>query len=82
MSDYKTQSKKNSLMKLKAKMAEMGGYSDEGAMKATVIAKDEEGLTEGLEKASELMKEKHESMEHDEYSEYSKEELIEMLKNK
>lgn len=46
---------------LRDQMDELGGSSlmdslkGEGAMKATVIAKDKEGLEEGLEKASEIV---------------------------
>jgi len=53
--------KKESLMKLKKLM--MGHHGDmmDKPMKVSVIAKDEEGLEEGLEKAKEMMEEREET---------------------
>lgn len=51
-----------------------------GLKKVTVAAKDSEGLEEGLEKAQEMIGEDEESEEESkDFSEMSKEELIEML---
>ena len=65
-------------------------YKDGGVVKATVIAKDEKDLKKGLKKAGEIVGKTNfedggivgapESSEN--YSEMSKEELIELLKNK
>lgn len=87
------EAKKSALMDLKSKMNEIGGnsllssfsndenaYKNGGVVKATVMAKDPSQLKEGLMKAAEMM----EDYDHDEddYDEYSKEELIEMLKRR
>ena len=69
--------KKNALLDLKSKMANMGGdslfssldnqeedaYKDGGVVKASVIAKDKKGLKEGLEKAADIVDEY--KMDHD-----------------
>ena len=97
--------KRNALMDLKAKMTGMGGdslisslsnkgenaYKDGGVVKASVIAKDEKGLKEGLKKASKILNQKYEdggvveSNEEfesgDDFADLSKEELIELLRN-
>jgi len=80
---------KSALMGLKAKMSSMGGDSlhdsmKGGQMKAVVTAKDSEGLEKGLKKAAEMMGEREEMKEEseDKYEGMSKEELIELLKNK
>jgi len=70
----KKEARLKALGDLKAKMSEMEGKP----VKATVIAKDKEGLEEGLEKAKEIL-ESSESEEKD-YDSMSKEELIELLK--
>lgn len=83
----KNEAKKNALLGLKKKMQEMGGES----MKATVVAKSEDGLKKGLEKASEVVDKyeipksvkdaKDSAMESaDEFTNMSKEELIKRLK--
>lgn len=53
-----------------------------GMKKVTVAAKDDEGLKAGLEKAEEVLDEKEEDEEAQDYSEMSKEELISMLEGK
>lgn len=55
-----------------------------GMKKVTVAAKDSEGLKEGLEKAEEVLEDSEEMEESEDmdYSEMSKEELIEMLESK
>lgn len=73
------EAKKDALMKLKEKMAGMGGDSLGGAMKASVIAKDKEGLQKGLETAAALIG-NDDSEESNDYDEMSKEELIALLK--
>ena len=82
--------KLHALKGLKRSMHEMGGGSlldalgkaGEGkeTVKASVIAKDKEGLAKGLEKAAELV-EGEESSDND-YDGMSKEELIQLLHNK
>lgn len=78
MENKSSDAKMKALSGLKDKMSAMGGESLSGMMKATVLAKDKEGLEEGLKKAAEIMEQQEES--DDEYSEMSKEELIAMLK--
>lgn len=86
MEDKSNEAKMKALSGLKQKMSSLGGdslskaLSGKGMMKATVMAKDSEGLEEGLKKAAEMMEEREES--DDKYEGMSKEELIEMLKNK
>jgi len=53
-----------------------------GMKKVTVAAKDSEGLKAGLEKAEEVIEDSEEMEDEKDYSEMSKEELIEMLENK
>lgn len=56
-----------------------------GMKKVSVIAKDEEGLKKGLDKAEEVLEDSEEDSEEKEdqdLSELSKEELIEMLEGK
>lgn len=71
-------------IKRHAKMAALeklgDSVSDKPKMKATVIAKDKEGLEEGLEKAKEVV-EASEEMDHD-YDNMSREELLEHIKSK
>jgi hypothetical protein len=97
--------KRNALKGLKESMASMGGnslfdsidnkdaYKDGGVVKASVIAKDKEGLKEGLKKASKMMNkyedggivEANDGESEDSgsaYDDLSKEELIRLLKNK
>ena len=101
--------KRNALMDLKSKMTSMGGdslfdsisntenaYKNGGVVKASVIAKDEEGLKKGLKKAAKMMGGKYEDggivesneyeehMEdsHDRFDELSREELLALLKNR
>jgi len=77
--------KKNALRGLKSKMMSMGGNSLSDMMgsgdtvKASVTAKDTEGLKEGLEKASEMMEEV-ESTDREEYEDMSRAELLEFIK--
>ena len=99
--------KKNALMGLKSQMAAMGGdslfdsltsdenaYKDGGVIKASVIAKDEDELKKGLNKAAKMMGkyedggivESHEEFESDDsdekYSDLSREELLALLQNR
>jgi len=53
-----------------------------GMKKVTVAAKDSEGLKAGLEKAEEVIEDSEEMEDEKDYSEMSKEELIEMLEAK
>jgi len=58
MEEMKRKAKKKMLQALRKQMAESGGESMIGeGLGVTVKAKDEEGLKEGLEKASELVDE-------------------------
>jgi hypothetical protein len=90
MSDMKYKAKEAMLKKLKETMGEMGAENVMGGMGVTVEAEDKEGLLEGLEKAEEVIENPEEVLEDAEvmedsemdYEEYSKEELIEMLKNR
>lgn len=89
------EAKRKALMGLKSKMHAMGGETMMGSMKkkkedeqemanggvvkASVIAKDKEGLQEGLKKAAEIVKKQPEAKEKN-YDEMSREELVELLK--
>ena len=71
--------KLKALAKLRDKMSEMGG----GMMKATIMAKDEQGLKEGAEKLEEVMEGKMESGESEcPFKDMSRDELVKMLKEK
>jgi len=80
--EMKTGAKRKALMKMKRALSEgmAGRLGDPKAIKATVIAKDEEGLEEGLEKAKEILEAKEDMMP--DLEGLSREELIEMLKKK
>ena len=89
MEDMKKKAKRAALEHMKKKMSKAMGsrLGGPGAMKATVVAKDEEGLEEGLKKAHELMADKesplHEAMEEaKEDKDLSAKELMELLKKK
>lgn len=87
--DMKRKARKGALSKFKKLMQGMGGDGYEKGITAKVIAKDPESLKEGLEKAAEVvdyseeMSDDYEMMDHGmDYESYSKEDLIEMLKEK
>lgn len=80
-----TQAKRAAVQKLREFMSNQGGQGlkqnfENGGIVAKVSAPDPKGLVEGLEKAAQIMKDRTE-MDHD-YDEMTKEELIEMLKNR
>lgn len=81
--DDKYKAKKAAIQKMKEVMSRMGGDSLMGGLSAEVVAKDPESLKEGLEEAAEVVDESELEYEDEmDYSELSKEELIELLKNK
>ena len=81
--------KRAAIMKLRQDASVWGGtnlkqHFENGGIVAKVSAKNPKDLQAGLKKAAEIMKEheeQHEDAEQD-LDQYSKEELIEMLKNK
>lgn len=61
-------------------MSKMGGNRYDEGMSVKVMAKDKEGLKEGLEKAEEIV-EKGPDMDHS-YDDMSREEMLELLKSR